>query len=77
MKNNIMITCLIFFIVGILFFNILPNICGCNVTEGQEATSGKAKGTLFTPHDFREHDPDKRSNNNYESLIVTVDGGNP
>ena len=34
MKNNFVIY-VVCFIVGILFFTVLPNICGCNVTEGQ------------------------------------------
>jgi len=45
MKNNVVIY-VVCFIVGILFFTVLPNICGCNVTEGQDDnTCGNWDGT--------------------------------
>ena len=58
MNNQTIVMCVVALVLGMLLANMLKNVCGCKLTEGQG----------FTEHGFRIHTPADREHKRHRQL---------
>ena len=51
MNNQTIVCCVVALVLGMLLANMLKNVCGCKLTEGQGNVECRTNAMQYIPHD--------------------------